>query len=227
VKEKILTALKLKRGNTSSPSDRTLETLATILSANITEETQIAAAVEPYTALLQDFSGETSHLIAEAVKSQKSAAAPVTAPDPTEPAWFTAYKAEQLRIAGEQLAKSQEIENKLSAFDKQKAKDEMIATAKKEFYKKYKISDSEKALCDKALSVEMTMNQHETADKLIAGWKTQYEDFRAASGLGGIDPVDANGGGGGKKGTPILNDLKLKLQKEGKLPTAATSTATA
>ena len=216
MKEKILTVLKLKRGNTSSPSDRTLETLATILSANISEETQIAAAVEPYTALLQDFSGETSHLIAEAVKNVK----PVTPPAPptnpptdvTEPAWFTAFKEAQ-------LAKSQEIEDKLSGIEKQKTRDAMIASAKNAFFKKYKISDSEKALCEKALAVELKMNQHETADSLMAGWKTQYEDFRSASGLGGIEPVGANDGGGGKKGTPILNELKSKLQRDGKLPT--------
>lgn len=223
MQEKILAQLKLKRGNATSPSNRTLETLATILSATITDEAAIEASIEPYEALLTEFNGETSHLIAEAVKKVKPAEKPTPpsdepAPDPTEPAWFTAYKADQLRIAEEARVKQEEIEGKLSALDKQKATDAMVASAKKAFYKKYKISDSEKALCDKALTVEMKMNTHDSADKLVAGWKAQYEDFRAASGLGGIDPVDANDGGKSKE-TPILNGLKSKLQIEGKLPT--------
>ena len=227
MKEKILAQLKLKRANSSSPSDRTLETLATILSATVTDEAAIEAAVEPYSALLTEFSGETSHLIAEAVKKLKTEspkkpddAKPKPGVDNGEPAWFTEFKAEQLRIAEEQKAKQEEIENKLSAFDKQKATDAMIASAKNAFYKKYKISESEKPLCDKALAVELKMNQHDSPEKLIAGWKTQYEDFRAASGLGGIDPVDANDGGK-NKGTPILNELKSQLQKSGKLPAPA------
>lgn len=215
MKEKILTVLKSKRGNTSSPSDRTLETLATILSANISEETQIEAAVEPYRALLQDFSGETSHLIAEAVKNKPNPPAPVNPPAPpndTPPSWVAELKAEL-------LGKQQEIEDKLSGIEKQKTRDAMIASAKNAFFKKYKISDSEKALCEKALAVELKMNQHETADSLMAGWKTQYEDFRSASGLGGIEPVSAKDSVDNKKGTPILNELKSKLQRDGKLPT--------
>ena len=222
MKEKILSQLKIARKESTSPSDRTLETLSSILSATITDETAIPAAIKPYEALLTDFNGETSHLIAEAVKNVKPVvpkpADPPPVVDPTEPAWFTEYKNNQLKTAEEQKAKSQEIEDKLSNIDKQKSTDAMIASAKKAFYKKYKISDSEKALCDKALTVELKMNTHETSEKLIAGWKTQYEDFRAASGLGGIDPIDANAGGK-RKGTPILNELKSKLQREGKIPT--------
>lgn len=221
MREKILAQLKIARGTTASPSDRTLETLASILSASISDETQITAAIEPYKALLQDFSGETSHLIAEAVKNKPNPPAPVTPPIPpsdvNEPAWFTAFKEAQAKEA-------QEIKSQLSGIEKQKTHDAMIASAKNAFFKKYRISDSEKPLCEKALAVELKMNQHETADSLIAGWKTQYEDFRSASGLGGVEPVGANDGGGGKKGTPILNDLKVKLQREGKLPTPASTT---
>jgi len=221
MKEKILVALKIARKESTIPSDRTLETLATILSATVTDETAIPAAIKPYEALLTDFNGETSHLIAEAVKKVKPV--PPPPPDPPtppvdgEPAWFTKHKADLAEQEKLRKKESDEIKEKLSAIDKQKATDAMIASAKNAFYKKYKISDSEKALCDKALTVELKMNEHDSADKLIAGWKIQYEDFRAASGLGGIDPIDANSGGKSKK-TPILNELKQKLQREGKLP---------
>lgn len=216
MREKILAQLKIARAQSTIPSDRTLETLASILSASISDETQIQAAIEPYKALLQDFSGETSHLIAEAVKNKPVVPpAPVTPPPPPNdapPSWVAELKAEL-------LGKQKEIEDKLSGIEKQKTRDAMIASAKNAFFKKYKISDSEKPLCEKALAVELKMNQHETPESLMAGWKTQYEDFRSASGLGGIEPVGANDGGGGKKGTPILNELKSKLQRDGKLPT--------
>jgi hypothetical protein len=212
MKEKILQQLQTARGQNTSPSNRTLETLATILSATITEETQIAAAIEQYKPLMQEFTGETSHLIAEALKAKPAdPVVPFKLPtNDSEPAWFTAHKEETAKKLAEQ-------ELKLQGFEKAKSGEQLVATAKNSFYKKYKISDSEKVLCEKALSIELKLNQHEDEDSLLKGWKSQYEDLRSASGLGGIDPIESNGGGRAK-GTPILNDLKTRLQKEGKLP---------
>ena len=224
MKEKIFAQLKLACGTTTSISDRTLDKLATTLSATITEETQIPAAIELQKPFLQELDGNINFVAANAVKNAKPSdppapptpPTPTPTPDPLEPAWFTKYKEDQIKLQGE-------MAQKLSVFEKTKATEAMVASARTEFFKKYKISDSEKALCEKALALELKMNQHETADTLIAGWKTQYEDFRSASGLGSIEPVEASSGNGNAP-KPILEGLKSRLQREGKLPKAEAPT---
>lgn len=222
MKEKILQQLKAACGQNTSITDITLDKIADTLSAGITEETAIPAAIEAYKPVLQSIDGNINFVAANAVKNVKPIVPPVvTPPNPldsnAEPAWFTAYKEQQLLT-------SKEITSKLEGFEKAKSREQMIAEAKSAFFKKYKISDSEKPLFNKAVDIELKSNpNHENAESLMIGLKTQYEDLRSAVGLGGVDPVGNNDGGSGGKKTPILNELKAKLQREGKLPTPTTT----
>ena len=218
MKEKLLAQLKIARGNTANPTDRTLEQLAATLSAGITEETQIPAIVETWKPLLPTIAGEVNHFVAEAVKKQSPPVPPADPTPPTEPAWFTEWKQKQAEEAEALKTKYTEIESKLAGQQKKEKMDAIVSKAKDEFYKKWKISDVEKPLFEKAVSIELTLNPtHETHETLITGIKTQFEELRSTMGLGKIEPVD-NGGGGGNKKPQQLLDLKAQMQKQGKLP---------
>lgn len=218
LKEKILAQLKLTCGDKTSISLRTLETLAATLSANITEETQIEAAIESYKPFLQELDGNINFVAAKAVKDKavvppQQQAAPPPA-DNNEPAWFTAFKTEQAQ-------KSADLEAKFAGIQKKEQTDALVAQAKKMFSTKYKISDSEQALFEKAVAIELKFNpNHETAESLVTGLKSQYEDLRSAVGLSGVEPIGANDGSGDKgKSRPQMEALKKSLQGSGKLPT--------
>lgn len=215
MKEKILAQLKLTCGDKTSISLRTLETLAATLSANITEETQIDAAIESYKPFLQELDGNINFVAAKAVKDK--AVIPPAAPPPpdnSEPAWFTAFKQEQIQ-------KSADLEAKFAGIQRKEQTDALVAQAKKMFSTKYKISDSEQALFEKAVAIELKFNpNHETAESLVTGLKSQYEDLRSAVGLSGVEPIGANDGSGDKgKSRPQMEALKKSLQGSGKLPT--------
>lgn len=217
MKEKLLAQLKIARGQNASPSDRTLEQLATIASAGITEETQIPAIVEIYKPLMTEFVGETNHLIAEAIKNAKPAQQQQQQQDPAEPAWFAAWKQTQAAETEALKKKNAEIEARLGTQQQKEQRDAMVAKAKEEFYKKYRISDVEKPLFEKAVNIELTLNPtHEDHEKLVTGIKSQYEELRSTMGLGKVEPVDS-GGGGGKISQDLIS-LKQKLINEGKLP---------
>lgn len=228
MKEKLLAQLKIARGQNASPSDRTLEQLATIASAGITEETQIPAIVEIYKPLMTEFVGETNHLIAEAIKKQTPPAPPNPPAPPAndEPAWFAAWKKTQAAETEALKKKNAEIEARLGTQQQKEQRDAMVARAKEEFYKKYKISDVEKPLFEKAVNIELTLNPtHEDHEKLVTGIKSQYEELRSTMGLGKVEPVDSGGGGGNKKPQQLL-DLKAQMQKQGKLPKPEAAQAT-
>ena len=218
MKEKILQQLKLACGENTSISERTLDTLASSLSAGITEETEIPAMIEKYKPILKEFDGNISAVAAKAVKELKTTpptTPPVTTPTATdEPAWFKAYTEAQERRA-------LEMQQKLEGITKGKQTETMVAQAKNAFYNKYQVNDAEKALCEKSLDIHLRMNPTpESADKLIEGWKTQYEDLRQAQGLGSLVPAGSGGSGGnGSAGKEALDTLKAKLQREGKIPT--------
>lgn len=225
MKEKLLAQLKIARGQNASPSDRTLEQLATIASAGITEETQIPAIVEIYKPLMTEFVGETNHLIAEAIKNAKPAQQQQQQQQQqqdTEPTWAAALKNQIEALT----TKNAEIEKKLSGQQQKEQRDAMVAKAKGEFYKKYRISDVEKPLFEKAVNIELTLNPtHEDHEKLVTGIKSQYEELRSTMGLGKVEPVDSGGGGGNKKPQQLL-DLKAQMQKQGKLPKPEAAQAT-
>lgn len=224
MKEKILQQLKIKRGENTSPSDRTLETLASSLSAVISEETDISAMIETFSPVLDAIPGEVSAVAAKAVRDAKPATPPAnppanppaTPPANDEPAWFKAYKEAQDRMA-------LETKQRLESISNAKQTETLVAKAKTDFYTKYQVNDAEKALCEKSLDIHLKMNPTpESAEKLIEGWKTQYEDLRQVQGLGALVPAGSGGNGGADTaGKQALNTLKEKLQREGKIPTPA------
>jgi hypothetical protein len=218
MKEKILQQLKNACGQNTVTTEITLNKWVDYLTAKITDESQIDAEIGLIKPLIETYDGNMNFVAAKAVKDAKATPPPADPPSPpdpnAEPAWVTTWKAEQAQ-------KLTDMEQKLTGFQKEKSVEAMVTEAKKMFFKKFKISDAERPLCEKALAVELKINQHENAEALITGWKTQYEDFRSASGLGGIDPAGNNDGGGAKT-KPILANLKQNLQREGKLPTPQT-----
>lgn len=221
MKEKILQQLKLACGENTSISERTLDTLASSLSAGITEETEIPALIEKYKPILKEFDGNISAVAAKAVKEVKTTVPPTTPPVTTppatdEPAWFKSYTEAQERRA-------LEMQQKLEGITKAKQSETIVAQAKNAFYNKYQVNDAEKALCEKSLDIHLRMNPTpESTDKLIEGWKTEYEGLRQAQGLGGLVPAGSGGAGSdGTAGKQALNTLKEKLQREGKIPTPA------
>jgi len=118
MKEKIFAALKIACGNTANISDKTLQIIADNLSATITEESQIEAAIELQKPILQAIDGNINHVAAEAVKKVK----PVEKTqektiektiDPNEPEWFKSYREKQDQ---ETLS----LKTKLEGFEKEK-----------------------------------------------------------------------------------------------------------
>jgi hypothetical protein len=219
MKEKILLALKSARGQNTSTSDRTLDKLATTLSLGITDETKIPTEVE-LKSLIEEISGNISHVAAEAVKNVPPATPPATpAPSATtdgEPSWFTAYKEKQAADQAIKDAANAAILQKVTGFEQKGTRDAMVAQARSEFYAKYAVNDIEKALCEKALDLHLKVTPNvDTAENLQTGWKTMYEDLRSVQGLGGLTPVGANDGGGQSAKTSAFTE---KLMKLGKIP---------
>jgi len=118
MKEKIFSALKVVCGATTSISDKTLQIMADNLSATVTEESQIDAAIELQKPILQAIDGNINHVTAEAVKKVKPADKPAEKPaekpaDPNEPEWFKSYREKQDQ---ETLS----LKTKLEGYDKEK-----------------------------------------------------------------------------------------------------------
>lgn len=223
MKEKILIELKNVVGKNTSISDRTLDTLASSLAAEITEETQISAAIEKYKPILTEIDGNISAVAAAAVKNVKPTPPippiPPTPPAGDQPEWVKTLLETQERLANETKAKQQEIEAKLLNIEKGKQTETMVAEARKQFYTKYHVSETEKALCEKSLKLHLTLNPSpESAEKVIEGWKSQFEDLRSDLGLGGLTPVGSNGGGGAGGENGELKSFKEELQRKGKIP---------
>jgi hypothetical protein len=227
MKEKILEQLKIARGENTSISDRTLEKIADSLSVGITEETEIAAAVETYKPILTELAGNINAVAAQAVKDIAPVPPvpnpivppippiPPTPPVSKAPDWFKAHLEAQEK-------KDLLLTGKLEGFEKTKQTETLVAQAKTAFYTKYKVSEAEKALCDKSLDLHLRLNPTpESADKLIEGWKGQYEDIRSTQGMGGLELVGSNSGGGEDgAGKATLMELKEKLQREKKIPSS-------
>jgi len=226
MKEKILQKLKIARGENTSISDRTLNTLATFLLPFVKEETDLEAIIEQVTPVVLDINGNVNFTAARAVEEalkniEPPTVPPVTPPippiDQEEPEWVKKYMEKQ--AAQEEAALA--LEQRLSGIEKGKQTETMVASAKNEFYNKYMVSDAEKALCEKSLDLHLRMNPSpESSEKIIEGWKSQYEDLRSAQGLGGLVPVGSNGGGGNGAGNEALQGLKDKFQREGKIPSS-------
>lgn len=219
MKEKILAQLKIARGQNASPTDRTLEQLADSLSIGITEETQIPDAIKNFKPVLDTFRGETNHLIAEAVKDVKPVVTPAVVPVITpaatpegEPTWFTEWKAKQEQeVSG--------IKSQLETKAKAEASAALVTKAREGFLSKFKVSDAEKSLFEKAVAIELVTNPtHADAESMITGFKSQYEGLRSVIGLPGLE-VQAPANNDGKSKTPLLDKVKADLQNSGKLPT--------
>lgn len=216
LKEKILAELKIARGQNASPTDRTLDQLADSISIGITEETQIPDAIKNFKPLIDTFRGETNHLIAEAVKDVKPVVPPVVPPvvvppvvPPTDqkPQW-----AIDMDTRLEALAKANEVKSQ------QEASAALVSKAKEGFLSKFKVSDAEKSLFEKAVQVELLTNPtHADAESMITGFKTQYEGLRSVIGLPGLE-AQAPAGKDGKTTTPIIEKMIADLQNAGKLP---------
>lgn len=224
MKEKILEQLKIARGENTSISDRTLEKIADSLSVGVTEETAIPALVEAYKPILAELAGNINAVAAKAVKDAPPVVVPpvikpiipIIPPIPVageEPEWFKKHREAQEK-------KDLLVTGKLEGIEKAKQTETLVAQAKTDFYTKYQVSDAEKALCEKSLDLHLKLNPSpESADKIIEGWKVQYEDIRSAQGLGGVEPVTSHSGGGkDAAGQATLKGLKDKLQSEGKIP---------
>jgi len=217
LKEKILAELKIARGQNASPTDRTLDQLADSISIGITEETQIPDAIKNFKPLIDTFRGETNHLIAEAVKDVKPVVPPVVPPvvvPPVvegEPSWFSEWKTKQEK-------ETADIKLQLDTKAKQEASAALVSKAKEGFLSKFKVSDAEKSLFEKAVAIELVTNPtHADAESMIAGFKSQYEGLRSVIGLPGLE-AQAPAGKDGKTTTPIIEKMIADLQAQGKLP---------
>jgi len=229
MKEKILEQLKTARGENTSISDRTLEKIAASLSVGVTEETAIPALIETYKPILTELAGNINAVAAKAVKDAPPATIPPIVPPivppippipPTPPVsdapeWFKAHLEAQEK-------KDLLITGKLDGIEKTKQTETLVAQAKTNFYTKYQVSEAEKALCEQSLDIHLKLNPSpENADKIIEGWKAQYEGIRSASGLGGLEPVASHSGGGkDAAGAATLKNLKDTLISSGKIPEA-------
>ena len=224
MKEKILAQLKLACGEKTSVSDRTLDKLATTLSLGVTDETTIPALIEAQKPFLQELDGNISFVAAKAVKEHTPQPAPTPAPAPQpapapapdgEPAWFTEWKKKQEEeVSG--------IKSQLETKAKAEASAALVSKAKEGFLSKYKVSDAEKSLFEKAVAIELVTNPtHADAESMITGFKSQYEGLRSVIGLPGLE-IQAPANDGGKSKTPMLDKVKADLQNSGKLPQKTT-----
>jgi len=222
VKEKILAQLKLACGEKTSVSDRTLDKLATTLSLGVTDETLIPSIVEAQKPFLQELDGNISFVAAKAVKEHvvppivPPVVPPIVTPTPEgEPAWFTEWKAKQEQeVSG--------IKSQLETKAKAEASAALVSKAKEGFLSKYKVSDAEKSLFEKAVAIELVTNTtHADAESMINGFKSQYEGLRSVIGLPGLE-IQAPANDGSKSKTPMLDKVKTDLQNAGKLPQKTT-----
>lgn len=120
MKDKILSALKKgvsdpKTGKTSI-NDKTLNAYVELISAQITDESQIETAAAPHIAFLNEVQGNINSVAAEAAKKAKEAKPQETqtpVPVPTEtktdetPAWAKALMDDIKSIKGEKVHESQ------------------------------------------------------------------------------------------------------------------------
>jgi len=220
VKEKILAQLKLACGEKTSVSDRTLDKLATTLSLGVTDETLIPGIIEAQKPFLQELDGNISFIAAKAVKEHvpptnppAPPANPPAPPAPTndEPSWFTEWKKKQEEeVSG--------IKSQLETKSKQEASAALVSKAKEGFLSKFKVSDTEKSLFEKAVAIELLTNTtHADEESMINGFKSQYESLRSVIGLPSIE-VQAASAGGDKGSNPMLDELRSDLVAQGKLP---------
>jgi hypothetical protein len=74
MKEKILSELKtaVRVNGKTGISDKTLEAYANIVSAQITDESQIADAIKPHVVVLKEIQGNIDHVAAESVRAAKT-----------------------------------------------------------------------------------------------------------------------------------------------------------
>ena len=221
LKEKILAQLKLACGEKTSVSDRTLDKLATTLSLGVTDETLIPSIIEAQKPFLQELDGNISFVAAKAVKEHvvppivPPTIPPVVPPVEGEPAWFSEWKAKQEK-------ETADIRLQLDTKAKAEASAALVSKAKEGFLSKFKVSDAEKSLFEKAVAIELVTNTtHADAESMINGFKSQYEGLRSVIGLPGLEAqVPANDGG--KSKTPMLDKVKADLQNAGKLPQKTT-----
>lgn len=216
MKEKILAQLKLACGEKTSVSDRTLDKLATTLSLGVTDETLIPSIIEAQKPFLQELDGNISFVAAKAVKEHVVPPTPPTPPNPPTPPTPPSDQKPQWAIDMdarlEALAKANEVKSQ------QEASAALVSKAKEGFLSKFKVSDAEKSLFEKAVAIELVTNTtHADAESMITGFKSQYEGLRSVIGLPGLEAqVPANDGG--KSKTPMLDKVKADLQSQGKLP---------
>ena len=124
MKEKILLQLKTACGNTTSISDKTLQIIADRIAANITEESQIEAAIELEKPILQAIDGNINFVAADAVKKVKPIEKTIEKKteektnDPNEPEWFKTYREKQDQ-------ETTALKNKLENYDKEKVQSQL------------------------------------------------------------------------------------------------------
>lgn len=221
MKEKILAQLKLACGEKTSVSDRTLEKLAATLSLGVTDEAAIPALIEAQKSFLQELDGNISFVAAKAVKEHvQTLPTPPTPPtQPTSPAPPSNEKPQwaiDMDARLEALAKANEVKSQ------QEASAALVSKAKEGFLSKYKVSDAEKSLFEKAVAIELVTNPtHADAESMITGFKSQYEGLRSVIGLPGLE-TQAPANNNEKSSTPLLDKVKADLQNSGKLPQKTT-----
>jgi hypothetical protein len=229
MKEKILEQLKIARGKNTSITDRSLEELAgSILFAGVTEETGIAAAIEQAKPILATMEGNTNFTAAQAAtkavddyKLANPIVAPIVPPIPpipptppvsAAPDWFKEHLEAQAK-------KDLLVTGKLEGIEKAKQTETLVAQAKTDFYTKYQVSAAEKPLCEQSLDIHLKLNPSpESAEKIIEGWKGQYEGIRSASGMGGLEPVGSRVDLENTAGKASLQSFKETLISSGKIP---------
>jgi hypothetical protein len=124
MKEKILSQLKSACGNTTSISEKTLQIIAERMAANITEESQIEAAIELEKPILQAIDGNINFVAADAVKKikpiekQAEKKTEEKPNDPNEPEWFKTYREKQDQ-------ETTALKNKLENYDKEKTQTQL------------------------------------------------------------------------------------------------------
>lgn len=123
MEEKILSQLKTACGQNTSISDKTLQIIAHRIAANVTEESQIEAAIEIEKPILQAIDGNINFVAADAVKKVKPIEKTIEKKteekiDPNEPDWFKSYREKQEQ-------ETTALKNKLESYDKEKAQSQL------------------------------------------------------------------------------------------------------
>lgn len=212
--EKIIAALKAGVKNTTSVSDRTFQDIATIISAGVTEEGQIAEAIKAYVPIIESFQGNINSVVATAVQEAKKVnpdnPKPVETPKAVDqPSDLSALlKAELEKVINP-------LREKLEGFEKKEKVSSLVGSVKAELMQKYNLKES---LCDKVLS-RIQVDETTTKEILAQNALQEYNSLAVDFGLGEATPsIPSQSGESGKGNTSVWSALKAEEQAKGNLP---------